>query len=95
MIDLKGDYVVPVKGNQGNLYNDFIEYFDEKKLYSIKSGNTESNYLENYETRGSKVIHYESYQTCDVNWYFDKKKWEKLNSIGVAKKTITKGKNNN
>lgn len=30
VIDGKGDYVVPIKGNQGNFYNDLIEYFDEK-----------------------------------------------------------------
>lgn len=92
VVDLKGDYVVPVKGNQGNLYNDLVDYFDEKKLDSIKAGNTESKYLEYYEKRGSKVIHYEYYQTSDVNWYFDKKKWVKLNTIGAVKKTITEGK---
>lgn len=30
VVDLKGDYVVPIKGNQGNFYNDLIDYFDEK-----------------------------------------------------------------
>ena len=41
--------------------------------------------------RECQSIHYEYYQTTDVNWYFDKKKWEKLNSIGVVKKTIDDG----
>lgn len=30
VVSLKGDYVVPIKGNQGNFYNDLILYFDEK-----------------------------------------------------------------
>jgi len=88
VIDLKGDYVVSIKGNQGNFYNDLIDYFDEKKLETIKAGNSKSAYLDYYEKRESKSIHYEYFQTTDVNWYFDKKKWEKLNSIGVVKKTI-------
>lgn len=92
VIELKGDYVVPIKGNQGNFYNDLIDYFDEKKLEIIKAGNSKSAYLDYYEKRGCQSIHYEYFQTTDVNWYFDIKKWKKLNSIGIAKKTIDDGK---
>lgn len=92
VIDLKGDYVVPIKGNQSNFYNDLIIYFDEKRLETIKAGNSKSEYLGYYEKRGSNIIHYEYYQTSDVKWYFDKEKWKKLNSIGVVKKTIDNGK---
>ena len=88
VVSLKGDYVVPVKGNQGNFYNDLILYFDEKKLEMIKAGQTGSAYLDYKEKRGEKLIHYEYYQTEDVKWYFDRKKWKKLNSIGLVKKTI-------
>ena len=40
VIDGKGDYVVPIKGNQGNFYNDLIEYFDERTQEKIIAGNT-------------------------------------------------------
>ena len=92
VVQLKGDYVIPIKGNQNNFYNDLKEYFDEKRLETIKAGNLKSAYIDYYEKRGSQIIHYEYYQTEDVNWYFDKKKWEKLNTIGVVKKTIDNGK---
>lgn len=92
VIELKGDYVVPIKGNQGNFYKDLIDYFDDKKLEIIKAGNLESSYLEYYEKRGCQIIHYEYFQTTDVKWYFDKDKWEKLHSIGAVRKTITEGK---
>ena len=88
LVSLKGEYVVPIKGNQGNFYNDLILYFDEKKLEMIKAGQTGSAYLDYKEKRGEKLIHYEYYQTEDVKWYFDRKKWKKLNSIGLVKKTI-------
>ena len=92
VVSLKGDYVVPVKGNQGNFYNDLILYFDEKKLEMIKAGQTGTAYLDYKEKRGENLIHYEYYQTEDVKWYFDRKKWKKLNSIGLVKKTIDNGK---
>ena len=88
VVSLKGEYVVPIKGNQGNFYNDLILYFDEKKLEMIKAGQTGSAYLDYKEKRGEKLIYYEYYQTEDVKWYFDRKKWKKLNSIGLVKKTI-------
>lgn len=91
VIELKGDYIVPIKGNQGNFYKDLIEYFDEKKLEIIKAGNLESSYLQYYEKRGCQIIHYEYFQTTDVKWYFDKNKWEKLHSIGAVRKTIIEG----
>ena len=90
VIDGKGDYVVPIKGNQGNFYNDLIEYFDEKKQEEIIAGNTKSSYLKYNEKSHSSIIVYEYFQTNDVNWYFDKDKWVGLKSIGMVKKTITK-----
>lgn len=85
VINLKGDYVVPIKGNQANFYNDLIIYFDEKRLETIKAGNSKSEYLEYYEKRGSNNIHYEYYQTSDFKWYFDREKWKKLQKICYKK----------
>lgn len=92
VVGLKGDYVVPIKGNQGNFYNDLILYFDEKKLEMIKAGQTRTAYLDYKEKRGENIIYYEYYQTEDIKWYFDRKKWKKLNSIGLVKKAIDNGK---
>lgn len=93
VIELKGDYVVPIKANQGNFYSDLKLYFDDKRLEMIKAGNTKSSYLMVNEKRGNKLIKYEYYQTIDVDWYSDKKEWKKLKSIGVVVKTIDDGKN--
>ena len=30
VVDLKGEYVVSIKGNKGSFYIDLIDYFDEK-----------------------------------------------------------------
>ena len=41
----KAHYVVPIKGNQGNLFSELDLYFDEKRLETIIAGNTKSAYL--------------------------------------------------
>ena len=90
VIDGGGDYVVPIKGNQGNFYNDLVKYFDEKTIEQIIAGQSKSSYLKQVEKSHSSVITYEYFQTEDVDWYFDKQSWEKLRSIGLVRKTIEK-----
>lgn len=90
VIDDGGDYVVPIKGNQGNFYNDLQIYFNDKKLEQIIAGNLNSSYMKEVEKSHSSLILYEYFQTSDVNWYFDKENWSGLKTIGLVKKTITK-----
>ena len=90
VIDCKADYVVPIKGNQKNFYDDLKLYFNEKKLETIIAGNTRSTYKKELEKSHSEMIVYEYFQTEDVSWYHDKDNWSKLHSIGMVKKTITK-----
>lgn len=92
VIKLKGDYVVPIKQNQDNFYNDLVLYFDEKQLEIIKAGGTKNVYLKSIEKNHSSIITYEYYQTEDISWYFDLKSWKGIKSFGVVKKTTTKGK---
>jgi predicted transposase YbfD/YdcC len=90
VINNGGDYVVPVKANQGNFLNDLELYFKDLKLEQIEAGNTHADYLKEIEKSHSSTIIYEYYQTSDVNWYFEKEKWENLTTIGMVKKTIIK-----
>lgn len=90
VIDNGGDYVVPIKGNQGNFYNDLVDYFDEKELECIIAGKSNSAYYNYNEKSHSTFIKYEYFQTTDIEWYFDKESWKGLRSIGLVKKTITK-----
>lgn len=93
VIKLKGDYVVPIKQNQENFYNDLILYFDEKRLEIIKAGGTKNTYLRCSEKSHSSIITYEYFQTEDINWYFDLKNWKGIKSFGVVKKSIIKNEN--
>lgn len=93
VIKLKGDYVVPIKQNQDNFYNDLVLYFDEKQLDIIRACGTKNAYSKSVEKSHSSVITYEYFQTEDITWYFDLKNWKGIKSFGVVKKTINKGKN--
>jgi len=85
-----GDYVIPIKANQGNFYNDLILYFDDKRCDEIKAGNSHSEYLTYNEKSHGAIIKYECFQTSDINWYDNLSDWEKVNSFGLVKKTITR-----
>ena len=45
VINAGGDYTIPIKGNQGIFYQDFMLYFDQDKCDEIKAGNLHSEYL--------------------------------------------------
>lgn len=90
VINAGGDYIIPIKGNQENFYNDLKLYFDSKKCEEIIAGNSNSVYYSESEKSHSAFIKYEYFQTSDINWYPNLSDWEGLHSFGLVKKTITK-----
>ncbi len=90
VINSHGDYIVPIKGNQGTFYQDLLDYFDDECCEKIIAGNSKSAYLKQYEKSHSNFIVYEYYQTSDINWLENKNEWQGLATIGMVKKTITK-----
>ena len=90
IINSHGDYIVPIKGNQGTFYQDLIDYFDDECCEKIMAGNSKSAYLKQCEKSHGNFIVYEYYQTSDINWYENKNEWQGLRTIGMVKKTITK-----
>ena len=77
-----GDYVVPIKANQGNFYDDLVLYFDEDILDKIRIGKSKSVYKKIIEKANSKIITYEYFQTEDIEWYYKRENWKKLKRIG-------------
>ena len=88
VIKLKGDYVVPIKLNQENFYNDLVLYFNDKQLEIIKAEGTGNSYIKKIEKSHSSIITYEYFQTDDISWYYDLKNWKGIKSFGLVKKTI-------
>lgn len=88
VIKLKGDYVVPIKLNQENFYNDLVLYFNDKQLEVIKAEGIGNSYIKEIEKSHSSIITYEYFQTEDISWYYDLKNWKGIKSFGLVKKTI-------
>lgn len=88
VIKNKGDYVGALKGNQGNLYNDVKEYFDEEELQKIRR--EKENYVVTKEKEHSAIVTREYFLTENIKWIYGRKAWKGLKSIGVKKKTIEK-----
>lgn len=83
IVKQKGYYVAAVKGNQGKTYEDLIDYFNDGKLLEeVKK----ENYCCTTEKSHNAYIKYEYYQTEDVTWMYNYKKWRNLKSIGCVKK---------
>ena len=85
------DYVLAVKGNQGTLHNELIEYFsDEDLCQQIKAV---GRYHSTLEKHRGQIERREYYQTDDIQWYEDRKQWTGLKSIGMSQNTIEKNGN--
>lgn len=90
VINAGGDYIIPIKENQKNFYNDLKLYFDQEKCDEIIAGNSKSVYYTESEKSHSSYIKYEYFQTSDIDWYSNINDWEGIHSIGLVRKTITK-----
>ena len=79
-----GDYVLALKKNQKNFYDDVKDYLDDPNILKEIE-----NYYEETEKSHSKIITRKYYMTSNIKWLNNKDKWDKLKSIGVEKKIIT------
>lgn len=85
----KGDYVAALKGNHPLFYEEVKEFFSEEELENLQKDSRK--YKKTIEKEHGGVAVREYYQTEEVEWYADKKKWRGLRSIGLVKKTLRLG----
>jgi predicted transposase YbfD/YdcC len=87
----KGQYVLAVKGNQGNLVSEIKEYFqDEYLLNKIKEN---GGYYQTKEKARGGIETRDYYQTEDIQWLNQRDKWFGIKSIGMVKnRTEKRGK---
>lgn len=90
VINSGGDYIIPIKANQGVFYQDLMDYFDKDRCDEIIAGNNDSAYLTYTEKSHSSIITYECFQTSDIKWYDRLSDWKKVQTFGLVRKTITK-----
>lgn len=84
----RADYILALKGNQKNLYEDVKLYFSDKEV--CRKIKEDGNYMRTVEKARSQIEIREYYQTEDIKWLTQKKNWKGLKSIGMEEKTIQK-----
>jgi predicted transposase YbfD/YdcC len=80
----KADYVLALKRNHENLYEDVKLYFEDAELLKTCA------YTRTGGKARSSVEIREYWQTEDISWLYGKKEWPKLKSIVMTRNTITK-----
>ena len=80
----KADYVLALKGNQGNLHENVKLYFEDPELLSSCA------YKVVREKAHGRIEKREYWHADDIAWLEEKKKWPGLKSIATTKNTITK-----
>lgn len=85
----RGDYCLALKGNHGTVWREVKEYFAcEELLEKIKK--KEGQYFREEETRTYETVTREYFITDGLEWFEDRKEWEKLQSIGYERKSISR-----
>lgn len=87
IIEKQGNYVLALKGNKGDLYDDVRKYFDEKTIEQIIA--KKELYRKQEEKAHSQVETREYFLILDID-YIKKYKgsnYQKLRSIGLVRKT--------
>lgn len=88
IIDKQADYVLALKGNQGNMHKDVKDYLDDSEFRDkIKKA---GGYHRTCEKAHGQIETREYYQTDDTDWMEDKKRFKGLKSIGMVETTTEK-----
>jgi predicted transposase YbfD/YdcC len=85
IVDQGADYVLSLKGNQGNLHKEVELFFQDAKKDGYKDVTRETHTTVDgghgrVETRTYTV-------TADVDWFEEKSKWKKLTTFGMVEST--------
>lgn len=77
-----GDYVLSLKGNQGQIHKDVEDYFYWAERRGFKG--IEHSQYESLDAEHGRVEVRRYYCTEDMEWMEEKEKWEGLRSIGMV-----------
>lgn len=81
IVDQGGNYVAAVKGNQGNLYKNIKEYFEDNDCYQEARKESYCEEIEKSHNCRERRIYV---MTSKIEWLEEKNKWKNLQSIGMV-----------
>jgi len=77
------DYVLAVKKNQSNLYDDIAEMVDFKRFNKVEERESPLEKHTKIEKGHGRIEKRTAYVTQDVKWLLEREKWAGLQSIGA------------
>lgn len=84
IVEKGADYVLSLKGNQGNLHEDVTLFFQEQKQNSFKDATFD--YYETVDADHGKIEIRRYWTTSDINWLHCKQNWAKLETICMVER---------
>jgi predicted transposase YbfD/YdcC len=82
IIDKGADYILALKGNQGKLFEETINFFHDAEAINF-DGIKQESYMTEDNNHGRKEIR-EYRLVTDISWLNNKEEWEGLKSIGTV-----------
>jgi predicted transposase YbfD/YdcC len=80
--DQGGDYVLALKGNQGQLHEEVVEFFEYAQAKDFKG--IPYSYHENIEADHGRIERRRYWTVDDLAWLEEKPKWKGFNLIGMV-----------
>lgn len=88
--DQGADYVLALKKNQGNLYEDVTLFFEDAQQRNF--ADIAFNYFETVDGDHGRVEIRRYWTVSQIDWLHEKEKWKNLNIIGMAQLETHQGK---
>jgi predicted transposase YbfD/YdcC len=87
IVEKEADYVLSVKGNQGNLYEDLVGYFD----WALEDKFKQTSYTtyESIDGEHGRIEVRRYYATSDIAWVRKKGEWARLRTIAMVESERT------
>jgi len=84
IVEKEADYVLSLKGNQGNLHDDVRLFFQSQRKNDFKD--TCFSYHETIDADHGKIEIRRYWTTSDIDWLQGKENWEKLKTICMVER---------
>lgn len=82
----RANYVLAVKENQPNLYNDIKLYFEEQS--HLNKCREKEHYIKTVDKNHGQADVREYFQTSSIGWLTGKERWKGLKTIGMVERTF-------
>jgi predicted transposase YbfD/YdcC len=82
IVNKEADYILALKGNQGNLYQETVEFFENAQTKNFEGMEHESHVTKEKGHGREEIREYRMVR--DIDWLPSKNEWTKLNSIGMV-----------